>query len=131
MKVIIISVFAFVALVGGVFMLALRSGGTQQVTSVSANNVSILDGTQVIEIRAKGGYVPRMSEARAGVPTVLRFDANGTFDCSSVVRIPSLNISTNLSSSGLTDINLGEQAVGTLHGTCGMGMYPFEIAFKG
>ena len=96
----------------------------------NANNVSIVDGRQIVEITAKGGYYPRISTAKAGIPTVLRFNTSGTFDCSSSVRIPKLNITEYLPQSGSTDIDLGTQPQGTLQGTCGMGMYPFEIDFQ-
>lgn len=86
--------------------------------------------TQIIEITAKGGYTPRSSIAKANVPTILRINTNGTFDCSSSVRIPSLGIFQNLPQSGVTDINLGTNGAGKLYGTCGMGMYPFEINFQ-
>ena len=92
------------------------------------NNVHVVDGKQIIEISAKGGYWPKTSTAKSGIPTVLRFNTNGTFDCSSSVRIPSLNIGRQLSQTGSTDIDIGEQS-GALRGTCGMGMYPFEIRF--
>jgi plastocyanin domain-containing protein len=46
------------------------------------------------------------------------------------VRIPSLNISKSLPASGLTDIELPNSNAGTLQGTCGMGMYRFEIDFQ-
>jgi plastocyanin domain-containing protein len=98
---------------------------------VSIENVSIVDGKQIIEIRAKGGYQPRKSMAKAGIPTILRFNTSGTFDCSSSVRIPSMNVSKSLPQSGSTDIDIGEGKLGTLQGSCGMGMYPFEIEFKG
>lgn len=97
---------------------------------IAINNVSIVDGKQIIEIRAKGGYTPRKSIAKADIPTILRFNTNGTFDCSSSVRIPSMNISKILPQSGITDIDLASQKTGTLQGTCGMGMYPFEIEFQ-
>ncbi|MFA7000176.1 MAG: cupredoxin domain-containing protein [Candidatus Paceibacterota bacterium] len=102
--------------------------GTIQETNV--NNVSIIDGKQIIEIQAKGGYQPRKSIAKAGIPTVLRFNTNGTFDCSSSVRIPSMNIFKSLPQSGTTDIDLSIQPANTLNGSCGMGMYPFEISFQ-
>ena len=92
-------------------------------------NVSIVDGKQIITIRAKGGYTPRVSTAQAGIPTVVRFDTKGTFDCSASVRIPSADVSELLPNSGTKDIDLGIQKVGTLQGSCGMGMYPFEIHF--
>ncbi len=99
-----------------------------EVTNV--NNVSVVDGKQIIEINAKGGYTPRKSFAKSGIPTILRFNTKGTFDCSSSVRIPSMNISKILPQSGVTDIDLGTQKTGTLNGSCGMGMYPFEIEFQ-
>lgn len=104
------------------------NSNTSQKTSV--NNVSIVNNVQIIEIQAKGGYTPRISKALAGIPTILRLNTNGTFDCSSSVRIPSMNISKNLPQSGTTDIDLGTQKIGKLQGTCGMGMYPFEIQFS-
>ncbi|MEI8175228.1 MAG: cupredoxin domain-containing protein [bacterium] len=96
----------------------------------SVNNVSVVDGKQIIEIRAKGGFHPVHSIAKANVPTVLRVDTNGTFDCSSIIRIPSMDISENLPMSGTTDIDIGTQKVATIQGTCGMGMYPFDIKFE-
>lgn len=122
--------FAIVVIVfGGMFFLV-KGNLSTGAEEISGNNVSIVDGVQIVEIRAKGGYQPRASIAKAGVPTVLRFNTKGTFDCSSSVRIPSLNISKNLVSSGSTDIELGVQGAGTLKGSCGMGMYPFEVKFQ-
>ena len=97
---------------------------------IPANNVSVVDGKQIIEITAKGGYIPERSIAKAGIPSILRFNTNGTFDCSSSVRIPSMNLFKMLPQSGTTDIDLGIQKTGTLSGSCGMGMYPFEIDFQ-
>ncbi len=98
--------------------------------TVPENNVSIVDGVQIVEILAKGGYFPEKSVAKAGLPTILRLKTSGTFDCSSIVRIPSLNITKNLPPSGTLDVDLGSPKVGVMQGTCGMGMYPYEIDFK-
>ncbi|MCX6738501.1 MAG: cupredoxin domain-containing protein [Candidatus Parcubacteria bacterium] len=98
--------------------------------SAPVQNVSIKDGKQTIEIIAKGGFSPRMSVAKAGVPTVLKITTQGTFDCSSVVSIPELQITKNLPNTGVTEIDLGARNPGILDGTCGMGMYPFEIDFQ-
>ena len=108
----------------------ISSDASDSRASGSADNVSIVDGVQVIEIQARGGYSPRKSVAQAGIPTVIRFNTAGTFDCSASVRIPSLDVSRVLPQSGATDIEIGVQATSTLEGTCGMGMYPFEIDFK-
>ncbi|MBP9732487.1 MAG: cupredoxin domain-containing protein [Candidatus Magasanikbacteria bacterium] len=129
MKPLILGFIAVIIIFGGGFLLLKDRlpAGTEE---VAGNNVSIVNGVQIIEIRAKGGYQPRESVAKAGIPTILRFNTKGTFDCSSAVRIPSLDIEKILPPSGATDITLGEQASGTLQGSCGMGMYPFEIEFQ-
>ncbi len=93
-------------------------------------NVSIVEGKQIVEIRAKGNYSPSKSAAKAGIPTILKFNTDGTYDCTSVVRIPSMNLTKNLPPSGTTEIDLGTPSVAKLQGTCGMGMYPFEIDFQ-
>lgn len=111
---------------------AIIYSGVSSVDSVPAkDNMSVVDGKQIIELRAKGGYAPRKSIAKAGVPTILRVNTNGTFDCSIAVRIPSMGISKNLQPTGVADIDLGSPAPGRLQGTCAMGMYPFEIDFEG
>ena len=86
-------------------------------------------GTQVISIRAKGGYTPRTIAAKAGVPTVLHMITDGTFDCSSGLRIPSLGVQQYLPPTGTTTISLGTPGAGTLEGMCVMGMYSFAITF--
>jgi sulfite exporter TauE/SafE len=98
--------------------------------SVPTNNVKVENGIQIIELIAEGGYSPRNSVAQAGVPTVIRFQTSNTFDCSLSVRMPSVNISQILDQTGITDINIGTPAIGLFRGTCGMGMYPFEVDFR-
>ena len=127
MKQTIIALFIALVLIGGAMMLA---GNSDTTTTVPKNNVTIENGKQIITIRAKGGYLPRTSIAKAGIPTLLRFETKGTFDCSSAIRIPSMNISKNLPPSGSTEIDLGNPDIGILRGTCGMGMYNFEINFQ-
>lgn len=128
MKATVLSIIIAIVLIGGAFMLANNNGGTD--STANANNVSIVDGKQIIEITARGGYQPRNSVAKAGISTIIRFKTNGTFDCSSSVRIPSLNIFKPLPQTGSTDIDIGTQSAGKLAGSCGMGMYPFEVEFQ-
>ena len=132
MKTTAISILLAGALIAGSIIVANGGGGNSGTSTgqAVANNVSMVNGLQVVEIQAKGGYQPRVSLAKAGIPTVLRFNTNGTFDCSSSIRIPSLGITKILPQSGSTDIPIGTQQISTLQGTCGMGMYPFEIDFK-
>jgi plastocyanin domain-containing protein len=119
-------VIAVLAL-GGYIVSNLGGQETGPAPSTSGSNVSVVDGTQIITLSAKGGYQPKRSVAAAGLPTILRVNTNGTFDCSSALRIPSLKVSENLPMNGTTDIKLGTLSAGTIPGNCGMGMYPFEI----
>lgn len=116
------------ALILGAFLL-FRDGGRSQTATLSdaSSNVTTVAGQQIVAINAKGGYSPQVSSVKAGVPTVLRFTTNGSYDCSSSIRIPDLSISKNLPSTGTTDIEIGALAAGTLQGTCSMGMYKFQI----
>lgn len=124
----LISIIIGIAIIGLGFAFARPKQPAELV--VPENNVSIVDGVQIIELAAKGGYAPRNSIAQAGIPTTLRFRTNGTFDCSSIVRVPSLDITKNLPPSGSLDIDIGTPAAGVFEGSCGMGMYPFEVLFE-
>ncbi len=126
MKKIVISVLLVAVLIG----MALAISNTGDKTAINGNNVSVVDGKQIIDLTAKSGYSPEKSVAKAGIPTTLRFTTSGNYDCSSSVRIPSMNVSKNLELSGITEIDLGTPKVGVMHGSCGMGMYPFEINFE-
>jgi plastocyanin domain-containing protein len=118
-------------LIGGAIIFSAQTSSSGSGSrAVDAHNVSIVDGTQVVAISAKDGYNPQKSLAKAGVPTILRFNTSGSYDCSSSIRIPSLNISQALPASGATDINVGTPRAGVLRGTCGMGMFSFEVDFK-
>lgn len=115
--------------IGGILLF---SGNlSSQTVAGTADNVSMIDGKQVIEINVKGGYSPRQTVAKAGIPTVIKFNTNGTFDCSSGVRFPSIGISKTLPPSGTTEVDLGVSNVATLQGVCVMGMYSFQIDFQG
>jgi plastocyanin domain-containing protein len=127
MKSTIISIVVAALLIGGALLLS-RGGGAS--VPAEGANVKIVDGQQIVTITAKGGYQPRRSVAKAGLPTVLRFDTNGTFDCSLAVIIPSLKFSQVLPQSGQTDVPVGTPEAGTLQGSCGMGMYRFDVVFK-
>ena len=125
--------FAFVVglliIIGAVFFISTKNTAPGDAPQ-NANNVYLEEGKQIIEIDAKGGYLPRKSIAKAGIPTIIRFNTQATFDCSSSVRIPSLDVSKILPQTGSTDIDIGTQGVGPLEGSCGMGMYPFEVIFQ-
>ena len=116
-------------LIGGALLLA--SPGSTTTPEPLVPTVSVVDGTQVIDITAKGGYSPRVVTAKAGIPTVVRVTTKGTFDCSASLVIPALSYQKFLQPSGVEEISLsGEQAQGTLQRLCSMGMYNFHIRFE-
>ena len=129
MKPTIIAISIGSALVLGALILS--QGNNPGIDSPRVNNVTTEDGKQIVTISAKGGYSPRVTEAKADMPTLLRVETQGTFDCSSVLSLPSMKYQKNLPPSGVTEVELPPQKAGsTFEGLCGMGMYRFEIAFK-
>jgi len=123
---IIVAILIAGTVIGGAFIVATRS---PEVASVE--NVSIENGKQIVEISAKGKYSPKLTDAKAGVPTVLRVETNGTFDCTSQLTVPSVGYREALPPSGTTDIELTAQEPGsTVRGICAMGMYSFEVRFN-
>ncbi len=111
-----------------VFMGIIFTGNS---SSSNGQNVEIKDGIQYIRIDAKGGYSPKVSTAKAGIPTKLIMKTDGTFDCSSSLVIRSLNFQKILPQEGETEIDLGIPKAGDpIQGVCGMGMYGFKIDFQ-
>lgn len=114
----------------GVFIFSNPSDKPTAIVNQSANNISMVDGKQIITINARGGYSPRITNAKAGVPTIIQFNTQNTFDCSSSVVISSLGYKNNLPPSGQTLFEIPVQLAGSsLRGTCSMGMYDFTIRF--
>ena len=102
------------------------TGGTK-----SAQSVEIKDDVQYITIDAKGGYFPKVTEAKAGLPTKLIMKTNGTYDCSASLAINSVGFQKILPQNGETEIDIGIPKAGVpLRGVCGMGMYSFVINFS-
>lgn len=97
----------------------------------SEQNVEIINGIQYVRISAKGGYFPRVSVAKAGIPTKLIVKTSGTFDCSSSLVVRSVGFQEILPQSGETEIDIGIPKAGEpIEGVCGMGMYSFSVNFQ-
>ena len=122
-------IVAGVLIVGAVVF---SGGSVNRGANVAAlPNISIVEGKQIITVHAKGGYSPSITEAKANIPTVLRMQTDGTFDCTSVLTIPMLEYRGNLPPSGITEIEIPPQQVGSsIKGICGMGMKNFSIRFN-
>jgi plastocyanin domain-containing protein len=98
---------------------------------INTVNTEITDGIQKITIEARGGYTPRFTNAKAGLPTKLTIKTQNTFDCSSALVIPDLSYRKNLPPTGTVEIDVPAQEAGSvMRGFCSMGMYNFEIRFN-
>lgn len=128
----IIISLALVVGIGIVFVGGSNSkNGTGSAGTQSAQNVEIKDGIQYVTIDAKAGYSPKVSTAKAGIPTKLIVKTNGTYDCSASLVIRSLGYQKILPQTGEDTIDIGTPKAGQpLQGVCGMGMYNFLINFS-
>ena len=94
-------------------------------------NSEIKNGIQYITINAKGGYSPKVSTGKAGIPTKLIVKTNGTYDCSAALSIRSVGFQKILQKTGEEVIDLGTPQAGVpVRGVCGMGMYNFVVNFE-
>ena len=97
----------------------------------SVQGVEIKDGVQYVTINARGGYFPKVSSAKAGIPTKLIMKTSGIYDCSASLVIRAIDFQKILPPTGETEIDLGIPKAGVpLQGVCGMGMYSFVINFS-
>lgn len=133
----IIIIVALIIGIGIIFMGSAKGNNntnttnSNNVSTGSVQNVEIKDGIQYITIDAKGGYSPRTSTAKAGIPTKLIVRTNGTYDCSAALRIGAVDFQKILQKTGKETIDLGTPVAGTpIRGVCGMGMYSFLINFE-
>lgn len=105
--------------------------GSSESTPTAADNVKVTDGIQYVRVTAKGGYSPKVSTAKAGIPTKLIVATNGTYDCSAFININEIGYRKALPQTGETTIDIGTKKPGEiLQAVCGMGMYNFSIKFE-
>jgi plastocyanin domain-containing protein len=127
----IIITLALIVGLGIIFMGGSKTNNNQTTSKKSVQNVEIRDGIQYITIDAKGGYSPKMSSAKAGIPTKLIVKTNGTYDCSASLKIQAIGYQKILAQTGEEIIDIGVPKAGVpLQGLCSMGMYNFLINFS-
>ena len=128
MKSIILAIFISLGLIGGTVYFVTAK---KDQSSPATENIYIENGQQIIKITAKGGYQPKVTIAKAGLPTTLQLETSGTYDCSTSVVIPDLNYKSYLPPAGITEVNIPPKQPGeVLNGGCSMGMYHFQIKFE-
>ncbi len=107
------------------------NGPVEPKNTDSSSVISQENGVQVIHILARGGFTPRIVNAKAGVETKLEVETKGTYDCSASLNIPKLGIQEILSRTGTKSFNIPAQEKGAvIEGTCAMGMYGFTLSFS-
>lgn len=125
----VIITFALVVVIGVVFLGGSKSDDAE--TSEAIQNVEIREGVQYVTVNAKGGYFPKVSTAKAGIPTKLIVKTNGTYDCSASLVVRSAGFQKILAQTGEEVIDLGTPQAGKpVQGVCGMGMYNFIVNFN-
>lgn len=77
------------------------------VSGSTSSNVVVRDGVQYITVTARGGYTPRSSTIKSGIPTKLIMETDNTYDCSSSLVIRSVGYRAMLPAIGETQIDLG------------------------
>jgi plastocyanin domain-containing protein len=127
-----VSIIITLALVVGIGIVFLNgSKSNDNVMGEATQNVEIKEGVQYVTVNAKGGYSPKVSTAKAGVPTKLIVKTDGTYDCSASLVIRSVGFQKVLAQTGEEVIDLGIPEAGKpLQGLCGMGMYNFVVNFS-
>jgi plastocyanin domain-containing protein len=125
------SIIIILALVIGMAIIFLGGSKSDTANTESAQRVEIKDGIQYITLTARGGYSPRITEAKGGIPTKLIMKTKGTYDCSAALVIHAVGYQNVLPQTGQTEIDLGVPKSGEpITGVCGMGMYSFKINFS-
>lgn len=116
-----------VVLITFIFVGGSAKSGT---SNFSEENSLIKDGVQYVTINVGAGYSPKISQAKAGIPTRLVMKTDGAYDCSSSLVIRSVNFQKILPQTGKTEIDIGVPKAGVpLEGVCSMGMYSFLVNF--
>ena len=126
--------YSFLAILVFIFILISMSSSNLTLTSSNGDikdDITMEGDKQILSINVRGGYTPSIINARAGIPGILRMTTANSFDCSTAVVISKLNYRNNLPYTGITDIAIPSQTIGsTIEGVCSMGMYRFKITFN-
>ena len=124
----IISIIISIALVGGTLYFISDRSSSSGGEVAQSQNVEIRDGIQYVTVTAQGGYSPRVTEIKGGLPTKLVVKTDGTYDCSASLVVRSAGFQKILQPTGEEVIDLGIPKSGDkVQGVCGMGMYNFQI----
>lgn len=127
----IISIIISFAIIGGTIYFISDRSATSGGEVAQLQNIEVRDGVQYVTIIAKGGYSPRITQVKGGLPTKIVVKTDGTYDCSASLVVRSAGFQKILQPTGEEIIDLGIPKSGDkIQGVCGMGMYNFIINFS-
>ncbi len=91
--------------------------------NVNLENVKIVDGKQIVEMKVNGlEYSPSNFKIVKGIPVEWRIDGSQAEGCSQVITIPELGITEYLPSNEIKTITFTPTELGNIPFSCTMGM---------
>jgi len=128
---VVVLAFALVTGIGGLRALGVPlpglpgvPGAVAPVPTTTSANVRLDGAAQVVTLtQGADGYSPADTVVWAGIPVRWEVTSTVAYNCSSMLRVPSLGVKANLVPVGLHTIDLPALPVGTTDFTCVMGMY--------
>ena len=97
-KQIILALMVTALLVGGAVVFT--KSDSPEKTLGEVYSATIVEGKQIIEIKANSGYSPRLISAKAGIQTTIKMETLNTFDCSASLVIPEISYQKFLKPTG-------------------------------
>lgn len=102
-----------------------------QVQENSEDISELSSGVQIVHMSVDGlDYVPSTITIQKDIPVQWVIDGSNATGCTSVITIPSMNISKSLNPTGETVVEFTPTKTGTLPFTCGMGMAYGEFSVE-
>ena len=103
-----------------------RAGAPAAFGGSASDSHALADEHPVIQVLPTG-YVPSSITVSAGKPVTIKLDVPGKLSCTSIFRIPKLNVLRQLSPNSTSDLTVTFPKPGSYTYTCGMGMFTGTI----
>lgn len=97
---------------------------------VTLTKATVLKNKQTVEIIVNGGYLPKVVELQAGIPTELVFIRKDPSNCLEEVVLPDFGIKATLPLNKEHTIKIDAAKPGRYKYACGMNMFYGEIDVK-
>jgi len=105
-------------------------GGDDLSTTID-DNVKIVDGRQIVEMKIIGlDYYPHQFTVMQGIPVEWRIDGTQAEGCAQVISVPKLGLTEFMPRQGLKTIEFLPENVGSIPFSCTMGMTTYGTKFE-